>query len=352
MHTEKTKWRMITLVWMVLVSLMTILSGCSDDNPVKPTKPSDYVVYLTDGADPTRWFGFHTATGVLDTLPSPLPRIIGLTASADGTRFYVPSTSSTTVFSADSFTVIAELPYPSRRDIAVSPDDKYVALLDSDLIILRTKDYSAVFNDTDQVYSACFSSDSKALYFAGGHWGRVELPSDMIVRHAAPSGTWAGFAVPSTDESEVFLYVRSLSQSYTYAFLVYNAELDSLVFADTLVPGVGNIEISPDGRYVFYTNCGSIAAGPEPPKEFTVFDVYENKILKRVKTDVVVNGTPLGNFDAWRMAVTPDGRKLILTEAPGLNRFIVFDIATMEITDFRYVGYTVGLWDVTVQSQR
>jgi DNA-binding beta-propeller fold protein YncE len=342
----------------VLFAITAMISGCSkDDNPVEPDElgePKDYVVYFTDDVDPTRWFTLHTATGVYDALEPPPQKMIGMRVSADGSKLYVPASASTTVLSSDSLNVIAEIPYLARQEIVVSKDDRYIALLDDGFFILSTADYSLVYSDTDEAASARFSADNHALYFTGhDHWGRVELDANPVVteRFAIPVSTRGRCIIPSVDESRVFLYLWNYTLQYTYTFAVYDLALDSMVFTEPIVPGAGYLETTPDGRYVFYTNGGGAINGPDPPKKFTIYDVHQNKILTRIKTDIVLYDTELTDFDAWRMAITPDGRKLILTEAPGLHRYIVYDIAKMQITDFRDVGASIRLRDITIQSQ-
>ena len=350
--------RLAALSVVTFFFVVAVIVGCSkDDNPVEPAElgePEDYIVYFTDSLNTSHWFSLHTATGEYDALDQPPQSMIGVRVSADGSKLYVPAPASTTVFSSDSLKVLAQIPYLAGREIVVSKDDKLIALLDDGFHVVSTTDYSLVYGDTDQACSARFSSDNKTLYFAANdHWGRVELDANPVVteRYAFPPDTRGRCIIPSANESRVFLYLWNYTLQYTYTFAVYDLALDSLVFIDPIVPGAGYLEITPDGRYVFYTNGGNVSQGPDPPKKFTIYDVRQNKILTRIKTDIVLHDTELTNFDAWRMAITPDGRKLIMTEAPGVNRYIVFDIGKMQITDFRNVGTGIRLRDITVQCQ-
>lgn len=155
--------------------------------------------------------------------------------------------------------------------------------------------------------------------------------------------------IPSHDESKWFLY-RIVNHNIS-TFHVYDLDLDSLVFRHDFAPGKGDIEITPDGRFVFYTNPGGMNSDVPAPSHFKAFDVERNEIHRTIETT-----SPRPQQDGQhvgRLAITPDGRKLVALNAIG-GTFVVVDVASMEQTGAYYLGQEgvnrVLLWGVVCQN--
>ena len=225
--------------------LSCFLMGFSCDKSVEPVEPTDYPFYIS-ATNPNQIFTFHPQTKKLDS--TAVPWNASVTVSADGKLLYVALGTSVLVVDAKTFTEIAEIPYPHRA-IAVSPDNKYLALTGDDLFILRTSDYSLIFSDSAGILygSVSFSVDSRTLYCAV----RIDVGSSHVVLKVALNDStfqksWYSFTggsvvqvLPSIDETKLFLYLAV--GLWTYAFEVYDILEDSVIFRDFLVPGGGGM---------------------------------------------------------------------------------------------------------------
>ena len=262
-----------------------------------------------------------------------------VTVSADGKLLYVALGSSVLVVDSDSLTTVDEIFYPHTRPVAVSSDNKLLAIFGSELYILNTSDYSLVFSDTGEYEykSGVFSSDSKAFYCASTpntstDYGvlRVDMSDSLypITKRNFSSGTVTQ-VIPSLDESKWFLYLAvGLS---TYSFEVYDNGLDTIVFTDVLIPGAGYTDNTSDGKYVFYTNPGR--TGTDPPTDYSIkiYNVSTNEIEAVIAdTSYFVFGQVPG--PPKRLAVTPDNRWLgILGGQMFLTNFYLYDICNEKL---------------------
>lgn len=315
--------------------LSCFLLGFSCGKSVEPVEPTDYPFYIS-ATNPNQIFTFHPQTKKLDS--TAVPWNAAITASADGKLLYVALGSSVLVVDAKTFTEIAEIPYPHQA-IAVSPDNKYLALTGYDLIILRTSDYSLIFSDSAGLLygSVSFSVDSRTFYCAV----RTDVNSSHVVlkvelNDSTFQKSWYSFTggsvvqvLPSIDETKLFLY--SAVGLWTYAFEVYDVLQDSIIFRDILVPGGGEMALTPNGKFVFYTSPGRSGTDPPPDYSFKIFDVAANQIDTVVADSTffyfgVIPGAPK------RLAVTPDSRWLgIIGGQLSLFTFYLYDIRNKEL---------------------
>ena len=358
MKRHRTTWLVSTGVFL---SLAFAFIACDDDvkptEPDPPPEPKDYMFYFNDGGYHDRYYRYFSESERADSLTIPHDSRKGFAAAADGSRLYLPDGNKTVVVDTDSFEDITVIDFECSHGVSVSPDNQYVAIIGDDVRILSASDYTLVFHDTDAVWHGIFSADSKQFYCVGGWSGdgsvlpyvySVNLADSSfpVQRHTfSDGGAWR--IVPAVDGSRWFLYLKY--DTFGYVFEVYDVAKDSIIFRDLLTPGAGDIEVTPDGKYAFYSNPGTTLVGPPPPSDFTVFDIEANAIHKIVSTEDSAGGTstfmPIGNF-----AITPDGRKLLAVRGPTGGDFLVFDVNAMEIDKRFNVGNQAWLWNVTIQN--
>lgn len=349
---RKRNLKVAVVVLTIAVGLGWYLAGCGCDKPMEPKPLKDYAAYFLDGYynDANWYFAYHPTSNTVDSFWLPyesLPLI-----SADGKKMYVTGVlhDHIDVVQLDSFVVIDRLPY--LAPVAVSPNNQLIAVLDSALAlsILNTWDYSELFHDTTSFGSGggAFSSNSQRFYGAPEAGGVYILdlsdPQFPVTRITPPFGSVKDLA-PSPDESKVFLYLQRL---YYGAFAVYVLATDSLIFTDTLRPGFGELEPTPDGRYVFYTNPGHMLNVTGPPW-LTVYDVERNAIHKQITTAGVLEepygfGVPLEEI-----CVTPDGRWVVALAVNSYDFVIAFDVYKMAVSKYVRLGHS-WLWGVSCQN--
>lgn len=348
---RNVKFKSTVVLFFVAAGLCLNLIDCG----LKSTQPApepeeDYIFYFNDASYFDKYYRYHSATHQVDSLIIPYESRKGFAVAADGSRLYLPDGNMTVVVSTDSFEVITEINYAGG--VSVSPDGRFLAIPGYDISIIDTEDYSVVFHDTNDAASGAFSQNSQAFYCGNSPYVfKIDLstPDYQITRTQLPYLDHSlRQVVPSVDESKWFLYRQDTINQVSYYFEVYNVALDSIIFTDTLVPGLGEIVVSPDGKYVFYTNPGEMYTSPSGP--FTVFDVEKNKIHKTIEAHTPLHdGLPVGN-----LAITPDGRKLVAMGKRGTGEFVIIDVASMEQTEHYYLGQEdvnhVDLWNVICQN--
>lgn len=331
--------------------------ACRDKGVEPNSVPRDYKVYFSsETAGSHKLFTFHTGTLEVDSADLPWGSFGGVTVSADGKRLYINTAVTVHVVDAATLSPVAELPYRSFEPVAVSPDNRLVAITGDDLTILRTSDYSVLFSDTNETYGGAFSSDNKMFFcpaLPSSHSLAVVYSVDLSRRPYRV--TRKGFnghvveVVPSHDQSKWFVY--SNTSSWSSLFEVYDVDSDSVVFRDVLTPGFGHLALTPDDRYVFYTNPGR-GIGAPPPSGFLVYDVRTNSSTAIIDTDFFRGGDDSTGW--WKSApayltVTPDGRWLVMMSGLMTGQVIYLWDIPADRPVFRWRGFPRQFYNLSTQ---
>jgi hypothetical protein len=344
---------LLLLSSLVLV-LGVYLAGCDGESPAGPVEAGekDYVVYFWDGTSDLDYYGYHPLTGELDTFTTPYYAWLGgIKASADGKLLYVATSVDVAVVELDSLKLITEIPYRAKWGVAVSPDNRLLCLQGPGIRILSTADYSVLYEDTARGVAGCdFSANSSRLYCAGGGTGYSAYVLDIRNGFSGSVKEFDSSAIiwdilPSPDESKWFLYRKASSWC---VFEVYDVAADSIIFRQYITYGWGEMAVTPDGRYVFFTEAGTFQDGLGK-WYFTVFDVDRNRISRLISTTGIKDGLNPAYMPLGELAITPDGRWLVAGSVEGVPAFLRFNINTMEIDDYVEIDDNGGLMSYTCQ---
>jgi hypothetical protein len=308
-------------------AVMLALMGMScDDNPIKPQPPKDYYVYFSDYMTPNTYYRYNTGTKAVDSFYLPYNSVTdGFGISPDGKTMYLHPDEGIVEVELDSFTVVAEHPMMLKKDrkqwrgheVIVSPDGRYLALVNRYLHIVDLTDYSVVYADTvndagrgwftqDSHVFLCCVNDTLDNY---SHFYVLEVTfEDTIsaIRHEFSFGLPVRVvASPDYRKWIMFMYLGN----DVHRFQVYDRELDSVIFHTDFCPG-GDMVITPDGREAAYSYAQSGFVRPlcVARSYITLFDVAGNKPDGDVYTfiDSLLMVGPIGD-----MVITPDSRSLI-----------------------------------------
>jgi len=312
---------------------ITVMASCDGDKPQEPAEPKDYPVYFHNGDSDSQYFAYHPLTGALDTFSLSVNLKWPMAVSPDGGRLYIPTAEAVAVIDAATRALVSELPYKARGGVAISPDNRYLAILGDDLYIVRTDDLETVHHDTDWASRGWFSDDSKSFYCASGGVSaravayKVRLDSSVTVtRRAFPDGN-VGDIAPSPDESKWYIYLYVSCYAW---FVVYDVDLDSVIHTQSLPYGMGSLTMSPDGHYVFYTHPGDFQCGIGPA-QIWVFDADQNAVRQTIETYIVRGTGDTVSIPADHMVVTPDGRWLVANGFQGELGLITIDAKLLEV---------------------
>jgi len=321
--------------------LVIIFWGC-EDNPLAPENEpeKDYIVYIweTDHAGDHFYMGYHPASGIIDTFTAEDSPYWIMKASADGKYLFVATKDYVAKVDLQSLQTVATLPYRADYGMAVSPDNQYLALLvGPGIVVAKVSDFAVIYEDTMlNFYNCTFTSDSKKIYGYVGFTYNLVTIIDLENNFSQstlelPQGLTIELVVPSIDQSKLFL-VCHYSMWFS-RFEVYDVELDSIIFRDWMWNGYNYLELSPDGKYVFYTEGGN-EFDVSGSNYFTIYDIERNRIKMKVSTVGVEDGINPEFMSLGQMAITPDGKWLIIGESIDCAAFIRFNMTTMQIDDY------------------
>lgn len=298
--------------------------------------PNDYAVYFWDKSNEGLYFAYHPSTNEVDSFF--IPGRGRLVVSADGklgyrsTNLYIRVVSLDTLHSGDTVPVIASLSLGSVQ--AVSPDGQLVVAYKPGLSVLRTSDYTEVVHDSS-LSGQVFSANSKRVY---GVTVGTYYAFSMDLSDSAYEVTVKDFApyivhqiVPSPDEIKWYLYQATYGHQ---RFAVYDVAADSIIFSEILWPGSGDMAVTPNGKYVFYTNPGNMVWGPGD-YDLRVYDVTNNEAGERVSTYGVIAGSEDQGVLLDFLCTTPDNRWLVMLCSEYPYASITVDTWTMAIVRYR-----------------
>ncbi|MEW5796382.1 MAG: hypothetical protein AB1772_08460 [Candidatus Zixiibacteriota bacterium] len=329
--------------------------GC-DDNPTKPppVEAKNYVFYWNRYVTDSTFFGYHTLTGEIDSFFIPGTQVYDMNVSADGRRLFISYSDKTRVFGTEDYKPIVDLPYSGWYGVAVSPDNRYVAVQSGNLRIISSQNYSVVYQDTLGVNRSIFSANGSRLYAPGASSScrsiyRLDLEkgfeSDSI---CIPDDFPVFRVVPSRDEKLLFIF-RSLGNCYMYLD-VFDVAGDSLMFRDLVAPGCGDMAVSPDKEHLYFTGPGDLHGWPPHAYSFARYHIG-NKIIDSIWSASICefsDPTPAFGSD---LALTPDGRTLAITDGIVRNRLVLYDCQLQDtIRVLCFPG--IGFWHVTCRNGR
>jgi len=330
--------------------------GCHDKpTQPRPVTPRDYALYWAKNVDDSTFYAYHTLTGEIDSFNMPGTRIYDMNVSADGDRVYVSYSDKTKVVGARDFTPIVDLPYSGWYGVAISPDNRFIAIQSGHLRIVRAQDYSVVYEDSLSVYRGVFSADGHRLYAPGPTSPCrsvycLDLYDGFKTKYiCVPDSYQISRVAPSLDERYLFM-LRDLGNCSMF-FDVFDATRDSLVFRDLMMPGCGDMTVSPDNQYVYLTGPGSILIGPPPAYTFARFAVDDAKIDSLVYWSTYCGLDVLTGIVGSDLTLTPDGRILAIVDGLVRNRLLLYDTQlgdTMRVLCRLGAGY----WHLTCQNGR
>lgn len=323
------------------------LAGCNDD-PVGPRKPGpqDYAIYFYEPQfnDSNWYFNYHPVSSALDSFflhVSGVPSI-----SAHGDKMYVRKSSAlatTLVLSTDSFALIDEIPIWGI--CGESPDGQYLYMSGGDgFRILDATTYSELFSSPRLLAGPRFSSNSRRLYgyVLTDTLFFIDLSDSTYVTsfHVFPE-YWVRGVVPNHDESVWYLYLRD-HVTRDFSFAVYDVLADSMVSSDPLREGFGEIEVDPNGRYVYYSDPGDILGRAGPPWIY-VYDAATNAKTDSISTEGVFSAPYDVGVPVHELYITPNSRWMGAADA-GFRYFIAVDLHSHTVVHSRM---TAGWWGIT-----
>jgi len=324
--------------------------GDDDDKSIGPSEPKEYYVYFDSQNAPGSYWRYHTGTGDVERFELPYNSMeTGFAISPDGKYMYLYPDGFLVTISLDSLTVIAEEPIPARHtgypfppEIRVSASGRYLVLIHRNLNILDLTDHTVVYTDSANYYSGNFCGGMDIfLTGAGDSLGRYVLEVDL--RHNVDSDK-----TYFTDISPVYIlpdhentkwFIMSPLYEGIWHFNVYDREMDSIIFTESMCPGPSDMVLTPDGKRVAYCQVSPTYGWDicQPVPWFTIYSI-ENNIIERE-----VGIPPISIFG---LCVTPDGRHVI---GAGGDEGILFDYDPVHDVFYRFRTFGRLPWSVDCQ---
>ncbi|MEP0829466.1 MAG: hypothetical protein HRF51_13185 [bacterium] len=229
--------------------------------------------------------------------------------SADGSLLYLPA-EQLTVIDVKTRSLLRTVQIKGGL-MAVSSDNRHIAIFGDSLHIVDIASYEIVYSDTASVQPGRFSPKGDNLYCATSQCDILVLniTSQSVTRSVIDYPGFCPYMISSTIDNKI-LFVLSYSGARNWGiFEVYDIEQDTLLFQHRLATPYGHLEVTPDGRYAVFAETEEYISPEDPPSPRTV-NIYDARNL-RMKTIIPTygvdplhpQGMPQGKF-----IITPDSR--------------------------------------------
>lgn len=329
---------LIGLELLLMIFTLGVIS-CEDNGVSPPDDPAvAYRVWFWEGNRDGMYYNFTPESGAIDSLliPEILP-VNCFSVSADGKRLYMEQSATTAIVSTETGEIVYQLPYRASLGYAVveSPlGDVMVAQCTDGLRLVDATSYDLLFEDSSLVvWDSWYSADGARLYASGtrdGVGGVFRLETDNFSIAETPFADASIYRMrPSPDETTWYL-LKGFATHRT--FEVYDVASGTVTYSHTLLGGRGEIEITPDGQYLFISEAG-VANDGIAPSHFLVYNTVESS-LDTISTIGCMDGTNPTYMPIDEMAVTPEGKWLVAGEGIMGDSFLRLNISSMEIDSY------------------
>ncbi len=348
---RKFSLRQIEL-WVVLLAVTLSGSQCGNPTEPQPVVDAEYPIYFYNRSGDQLLFEYHPTTQTMDsTIIQWDPDKI--TISADGKLLYLVLHQSIVVINAKSYEFVRELPYVTLSAVAVSNDNKLIAITGDTLRILRTSDYEIIYSDTtSETYRGIFSHDNSTFYCGildsvnSGAVYKLELASPNFIKTTKSfENTGVRSIKPTHDETKWIIYSG-------LRYYIYDVAQDTFIFEGYLRAGWGSTALSADGKKVYITDPGPAGSLDWLDPAIIVFDIESNSIETIIDSILLFSDDSTWVTNPNDVVITPDNKYLgVLGGATFLNVFLLFDLQTLEMIDkIKYYSNQYVLTPMTVQN--
>jgi hypothetical protein len=366
----KSKLFRSTLV-AALGALMFILS-CNRECPVCPKPPtepiSDYdflIAYQTpQGQDGI--YVYNTAKrAITDSVLFPVPwltTIKDIALNADGTRLLtlIGDTNYNQSFVVYNFPAMDTFYYSpiNGTRLVMSNTGAYAAILGNELMILDATTFAVLLTDTTTMESGQFLRDDSKFY-AIPRDNRImvydimgESLQTVINYHERITTPTLLACQPRSDGKVIYLDLHYGSW-YSHNIVSYYIEPDSTGFYYPMSPGPGDLQMTPDGDIIAFSDPGSMATEEYGTGNIMFLDPSIDRLLWISPAGGILTGMAQQGFEPKQLLFTPDSRYLFCKEAGGSAIIALIDLEKRAFVDINTTYYLKQIFNrVTCKKSR
>jgi len=309
------------------------LSCCDDDNPVNPPPPEygEHLFYvsarLPDSQSLVKTFSVEQDAFIDSFIVDSFPIDYMAVAENDERLFLVGP--GMRVYDLDTKELLC-----STTDyccgLHISNNSAYYASGGYGIRLFRTDNYQQIYYDSGSSAFGDFSFDSRYYLYTSSHTIMTyNIRGDSIESSFGLTRNGSLFRVyglwPTNDMEKLFIYGN---QGNTLYFAVTDLGGDSVRVLQAPLRTWGvDVEISPDGRYLFFVNT-PYTDFEMPRMKIDVYDVATEQLLTSISTQEYYY------FEPQHIALTADGKYLMATPW----NLGGFDVLLIDARNFSVIG--------------
>ncbi|MEP0827134.1 MAG: hypothetical protein HRF51_01295 [bacterium] len=215
--------------------------------------------------------------------------------------------------------------------MAVSPNNRNIAIFGDSIHIVDITTFGVVYSDTTPVQPGRFNLKGDKLLCATSQCDILilDLTTDPVTRTILDYPGFCPYQISSSIDERI-LFVLSYSANRNQGFFeVYDIDNDTLAFQHELVTPYGHLDVTPDGNYAVFAEIQGFIGLPEDPPSPRTVNIYDARNL-RMKTIIPTYGVDPAHPDGlaqYKFVITPDS-KWYISSGEGIT---VIDLSSLQL---------------------
>jgi DNA-binding beta-propeller fold protein YncE len=270
----------------------------------------DYSVYFGDLQSDVK-YEYHPRTNSIDSFLIPGSINSFLSISPDGKNLFAWGNQQIIKYDLATSSVIQF--WPRAGSIVVAPDGNMAAVFDGDFYLIAMRGGTVLYHDTSRFFLGAFSRDSKAFYAT--RYYQVSQVIRIDLRHGIHSDSLEvdqtlSYAIEADANGDGFFLLSQEMETDVLAHYDWGGH--SSDWRQPMLPGEGDIQLSPDGKILYISNPGPLInsgqPSADPPWTITGLDTEQFDTLFEISTITNFDGDTVNRtFAVGPIAITADG---------------------------------------------
>ncbi len=344
------KLKLYRSILVAALGALVFTLSCDRDCPVCPKPPTEpisdynfYISYFNEGQYYVYIYNTK-ALNIVDSISlgiSLTSHLYDMKVTADGSNLLIAYSDSLyqeilAVYDLGNRDFISSKAIAGQ--IEISNTGAYIAIMNDSLTFFNAQNFDFLYSDHIAPLGGRFSYDDSRFY-AVDSVNQIRI-YDMTTRSMYDTMRYNAFlqnpelhlCQPIPDESRIYLWAYFPGWQ-EFVLVSYDISRDSTGLFYPLGPGVGDLELTPDGSTVIFTDPGDVAHDEFGSDNISFIGVSSDRLLWSAPAGWAITGWTRYGFHPGPLAITPDNRYVMAIGQGGYPIYALVDLQQRRFVD-------------------